>query len=228
VVTPPRATHLLGQMTAIEAALSILSAPHCCKIEATTRTAIEHCREQSRIPYSCGETNKMNIATRVLVHSALVIFTAGLVVSCSEPSTPSASTSPADSHFDLRLNMQDFMNNVLEPVSDVLWDSAGWVDDINTGYEELYPKNDAEWLLVKQKAAQLIEAGNALALPGRAVDNDAWITYSNALSTAAGLAYDSAQTQNREDFFQAGAQIYSVCTACHQGYNPAISRFVSN
>ena len=176
----------------------------------------------------------MNTASRTLVRSALIIFAAGLCISCSEQGAPSASNTvspsaaPADSSYDLRLDMQDFMNNVLEPVSDVLWDYAGWVDDINTGYEDLYPKNDEEWLLVKQKAAQLIEAGNALALPGRAVDNDAWINYSNALSTAAAFAYDSAQTQNREDFFQAGAQIYSVCTACHQGYNPEISRFASN
>ena len=173
----------------------------------------------------------MNTATRTLVRSALIIFAAGLGIGCSEPSAPTANTnaSPAtDNTFDLRLDMQDFMNSVLEPVSDVLWDYAGWVDDINTGYEDLYPKNDEEWLLVKQKAAQLIEAGNALGLPGRAVDNDAWITYSKALSTAAAFAYDSAQTQNREDFFQAGAQIYSVCTACHQGYNPEISRFASN
>lgn len=171
----------------------------------------------------------MNKTTRILVRSALAILTAGLMVSCGEQTSSgaSASTSTTESHFDLQLDMQAFMNDVLDPVSDVLWDYAGWIDDINTGYEELYPKNDAEWLLVRQKAAQLIEAGNALALPGRAVDNDAWITYSNALSTAAALAYDSAQTQNREDFFQAGAQIYSVCTACHQGYNPAISKFAS-
>ena len=171
----------------------------------------------------------MNNTTRVLVRSALVFIIPGLIISCSEQSTSNtnASTSPVDNHYDLQLDMQAFMNDVLDPVSDVLWDYAGWIDDIETGYEELYPKTDAEWLLVKQKAAQLIEAGNALALPGRAVDNDAWITYSNALSTAAALAYDSAQTQNREDFFQAGAQIYSVCTACHQGYNPAISKFAS-
>ena len=172
----------------------------------------------------------MNKTTRVLVRSALAVITACLMVSCGESNSSSAgpSVSTSDSHFDLQLDMQAFMNDVLDPVSDVLWDYAGWIDDINTGYEELYPKNDEEWLLVRQKAAQLIEAGNALALPGRAVDNDAWITYSNALSTAASLAYDSAQTQNREDFFQAGAQIYSVCTACHQGYNPAISKFASN
>jgi cytochrome c2 len=36
----------------------------------------------------------------------------------------------------------------------------------------------------------------------------------------------ASEARNEEDFFQAGAQIYSVCTACHQAYNPDIvSRF---
>lgn len=172
----------------------------------------------------------MNILLSVLMRSALVIALTGLLVNCSDPNSPNTTNGSANSSigtYDLRLDMPALMNNVLEPVADVLWDYAGWVDDINTGYEELYPKTDEEWLMVQQKAAQLIEAGNVLAMPGRAVDNDGWITYSNALSTAAALAYEAAQTQNREDFFQAGAQIYSVCSACHQSYNPSISRFAS-
>ncbi len=170
----------------------------------------------------------MNKNKRVLSRTAISFVFASLLVACSEPSAPSANSNADATTYELKLDIATFMNEVLDPVSDVLWDYAGWIDDVNTGYEELYPKNDEEWLLVKQKAAQLIEAGNALALPGRAVDNDGWITYSNALSTAAELAYDSAATQNREDFFQAGAQIYSVCTACHQTYDPSISKFASN
>lgn len=157
-----------------------------------------------------------------------LLLATSLIIACSESGTTPVNTAPtANTQYDLQLDMQEYMNFVLEPVADILWDSAGWVDDIHTGYEELYPETDEEWLAVKQKAAQLIEAGNSLALPGRAVDNDGWLTYANALSTAAALAYRSADTQNQEDFFQAGAQIYSVCTACHQTYNPEISRFTS-
>jgi mono/diheme cytochrome c family protein len=36
------------------------------------------------------------------------------------------------------------------------------------------------------------------------------------------LAMEAAAAQNKEDFFQAGAQIYSVCSACHQAYSPDI------
>jgi cytochrome c2 len=33
---------------------------------------------------------------------------------------------------------------------------------------------------------------------------------------------EAAAAQDKEAFFQAGAQLYSVCTACHQAYNPDI------
>jgi hypothetical protein len=157
---------------------------------------------------------------------ALLVLALG---ACSEAPAPAASSpAPSASAYNLSLGMRDFMNLVLEPTADVLWDSAGWVNDIETGYQELYPTTDADWDMVRQRAAQIVEAGNALALPGRAVDNDAWITYANALSAAGAMAMEAAAVRNQEDFFQAGAQMYSVCSACHQTYNPEISRFAAN
>jgi len=131
-----------------------------------------------------------------------------------------------DTTYNTELNMQELMALVLEPASDILWDSGGWVVDAS-GYEELYPTTDDGWAYVRAQAAIVVETGNMLALPGRAADNDAWMIYSEGLSTAGLLAMEAAATQNKEDFFQAGAQLYSVCTACHQAYNPEINnRFV--
>ena len=98
---------------------------------------------------------------------------------------------------------------------------------MQAGYEDLYPTTDEGWDFVRAQAAIVVESGNMLALPGRAEDNDAWMIYSEGLSEAGLLAMKAAAEQNEEDFFQAGAQLYSVCTACHQAYNPDInSRFV--
>ena len=110
---------------------------------------------------------------------------------------------------------------VLEPASDILWDSGGWVTDAS-GTEELFPSTDEGWAYVRAQAAVVVESGNILALPGRAEDNDAWMIYSEGLSQAGIMAMQAAEAQNKEDFFQAGAQLYSVCTACHQAYNPDI------
>ena len=117
---------------------------------------------------------------------------------------------------------------VLEPAADTLWESGGWVLDA-AGYEELYPTTEEGWDYVYAQAAIVVESGNMLALPGRAEDNDAWMIYSEGLSDAGISAMEAAAARNEEDFFQAGAKLYSVCTACHQAYNPEINnRFDSN
>jgi len=144
-----------------------------------------------------------------------------LLAACSAPEEVEDGIADAASNYDLTLTIPEIMTYVLEPASDTLWDSGGWVLDAS-GYEELYPTTDEGWAFVKAQAAVVAESGNLLALPGRAVDNDAWMIYSKGLYEAGLLAMQAADAQNEDDFFQAGAQIYSVCTACHQAYNPDI------
>ena len=147
-----------------------------------------------------------------------------LLVGCSNEQSDELAA--AEAEYNTQLDTQQIMSLVLEPASDILWDSAGWVMDA-AGYEDLYPTTDEGWDFVRAQAAIVVESGNMLALPGRAEDNDAWMIYSEGLSEAGLLAMKAAAEQNEEDFFQAGAQLYSVCTACHQAYNPDInSRFV--
>ena len=143
-----------------------------------------------------------------------------IMIGCSE--NQPEERPPVETTYKTSLNVQQDMNLVLEPASDILWDSAGWVMDA-AGYEDLYPTTDEGWEYVRAQAAVVVEAGNMLALPGRAEDEDAWMIYSQGLSEAGILAMAAAGAQNEEDFFQAGAQLYSVCTACHQAYSPDIN-----
>lgn len=152
--------------------------------------------------------------------SGLLFFLA-ILANCSAPDEGDNDSVSADTAYNMNLDVAQVMTLVLEPASDILWDSGGWIIDAS-GYEELYPTTDEGWAYVRAQAAIVVESGNMLALPGRAVDSDAWMIYSKGLSDAGILAMESAATQNKEDFFQAGAQIYSVCTACHQAYNPDI------
>ena len=152
--------------------------------------------------------------------SALLFAT---LSACSAPE-PEA-VSGTESNYNVELDVAQLMSLVLEPASDMLWDSGGWVLDAS-GYEELYPTTDDGWAFVRAQAAIVVEAGNMLALPGRAEDDDAWMIYSEGLSEAGIMAMEAAEAQDKEAFFQAGGQLYSVCTACHQSYSPDIaSRF---
>ncbi len=154
---------------------------------------------------------------------ALLSLVSATLFSCSPAENNTESSSAEDSFaYNTQLDVQQIMALVLEPASDILWDSGGWVMDAS-GYEELYPTTDDGWEFVRQQAAVVVESGNMLAIPGRAEDNDAWMIYSEGLSDAGILAMDAAAAQDKEAFFQAGAQLYSVCTACHQAYNPDIN-----
>lgn len=154
-----------------------------------------------------------------------LLLGAALLAACGESTvdTPAADSQPT---YNLTLNMTEFMAHVLEPTADGMWRSAGWVLDEVDGYYELYPTDDEGWQRVENLAATIVEAGNALMLPGRAMPQPEWATYSQAMSTVGLTAMQAAREQDEEAIFQAGAQLYSVCTACHQAFNPEIlSRF---
>lgn len=159
--------------------------------------------------------------TGILRFFAVLIFAAGLAACGSD--SDSASESAAGPEYTLTLSMAELMAHVLEPVADSLWRSAGWIDDEIEGYYELYPTTDEGWHQAEERAALIVEIGNTLMLPGRAVDNDSWATYSKAMSTVGLNMMQAAEQQNEEEFFQTGAQLYSVCTACHQSYSPDIA-----
>ncbi len=163
----------------------------------------------------------MNSLASKLSKAAAIALIGGLLSACSAPEETATNDAAGDSAFNTELTVKDVMALVLEPASDILWDSGGWVLDAS-GYEELYPTTDEGWDYVRAQAAVVVESGNMLALPGRAEDGDAWMIYAEGLSSAGILAMQAAATHNEEDFFQAGAQLYSVCTACHQAYNPDI------
>lgn len=167
----------------------------------------------------------MRLTFQTLRALALATIALALVACTQESANPqsfSAANSPA---YNLTLDMTEFMAHVVEPIADTLWKSAGWVLDENEGYYELYPTDDAGWENVHNYGAMMVEAGNLMMLPERAQPG-AWMTYSEAISTVGLQIMSAADAQNNEDLFQAGAQLYSVCTACHQAYNPEIlSRF---
>ena len=152
----------------------------------------------------------------------------GLLAGCSDSADDGAALVAGEMSFDTTLTMQELMLHVLEFAADGLWSNAGWVEDVN-GYRELYPETEEGWEQVIASAAMVAEAGNLLNLPGRRLDNDAWVIYSEGLTQAGQRAMAAAIDRDKEALFQAGADVYSVCSACHQAYDPEInSRFVSN
>lgn len=138
----------------------------------------------------------------------LSVVTAG----CGEPPVETA----AEPAYDLLMDSHQLMEWVLEPAADVIWDSAGTIITAE-GRQELAPTTEEGWEEVIRASAMLVEAGNLLMLPGRAVGDD-WIEYSRALIGTGRLAMDAARAQDSDALFDAGGRVYQVCRACHNQY----------
>ena len=68
-------------------------------------------------------------------------------------------------------------------------------------------------------AAVLIEAGNALQIPGRARAPEAdWYRFAQQLTAEAVLAKAAAEKHDKAGAYSEGAKVYLICTACHKEY----------
>lgn len=141
--------------------------------------------------------------------TALLVLTTG----CGEQQAQQQSDGPP---YQLAVDTRETMQWILEPLADVLWDSAGFIIDAQ-GEEDLSPTTEEAWNNVVYAAATLSEAGNLLMLPGRSAGDD-WNEYAAGLVTAGKGAMDAALQRDAEALFDAGGNIYQVCRACHNQY----------
>jgi hypothetical protein len=137
-----------------------------------------------------------------------------LVAACGGPTPP-----PFKPIADNKL----LMEAVMEPAADRIWASAGWIIT-QEGTEELKPKNNEEWIAVRNAAVTLAESGNLMMMVPRAKDGDEWMRLSAALVDASRGAIEAADAKNVDKIFSVGGEIYVICSNCHQKYMPAITR----
>jgi len=108
---------------------------------------------------------------------------------------------------------------VIDPAADIYWGSVGTIMDEN-GTEEIAPTTTAEWAAVRHAATILAESGNLLMMPGRAQDNEQWIELSQALIATGRQALTAAESRDPAAVFDAGGEIYLVCSECHATFAP--------
>jgi hypothetical protein len=115
------------------------------------------------------------------------------------------------------------MESFIEPSADVIWLSVGTIVSA-AGEEHIRPQTEEEWTKVKNAAVAVSEAGNLLMMEGRARDADEWMRLSKAMVDTGAEAIKAAEAKDPDAVFEAGAQIYAVCSNCHAKYDPSISR----
>jgi len=119
-------------------------------------------------------------------------------------------------------DVKQVMASIIEPAADVYWDAVGSVTDKN-GTVEMAPKTDAEWKAVVDSAYVVTEGGNLLMMSGRAKNNDDWMKFARALVDVGQHAVKAAESKNTKAVFDAGAEVYDACVACHSKYIVGVS-----
>ena len=149
-------------------------------------------------------------------------FAAGLVLiagagASQTPAPPAPVPPPPEGMLPVKLVMKHIVN----PAAELYWKAGGEVDTAE-GETKRAPTadDDARWNAAVAAAAQLEEAGNLLAMPGRARDNDKWMTFAHDLNVAGAQAMKAAEARDPKATDDAGSALYNACFECHGRYIP--------
>jgi hypothetical protein len=156
------------------------------------------------------------------------IVLAALVAACGQkPDTTATPTGGAGTSamgaatikdFKTNLPLKELMAHVIDYNAFGVWHNQGWLIDAE-GEHELFPTDDAGWFAAESAAISLAEASNVLLLPGRPPDDDPrWVEYTHALYDAAMKVQATAETRDKQAFFDAGGDLYQACVQCHNHY----------
>ena len=133
-----------------------------------------------------------------------------LLSGCGEPPPDAAQIRPA-------LSLKQFMDWVVDPAADIIWDSVKTVYT-SEGAKEIKPQSAEQWTEVGNAAPRLREAGNLLMNEERMRENKDWGNRARALIAAAEKARAAAEARNVEALFTEGEAIYHACAGCHQRF----------
>ncbi len=111
----------------------------------------------------------------------------------------------------------DFMNELMQIQAEVIWNSAGYIVSAE-GERSLAPTTDEGWAAVAAGSEDLKVTGEFLKTVPWRLDDTNWTAFSQGIITAGERARLGAVAQSEPEIFEAGAQLYNVCVACHQFY----------
>ena len=159
----------------------------------------------------------LKLGTHTLKRLTTLAACAALPLSLLLACTPPKPASPAK-YDTASLDMKEFMGHVVDPASFAYWKGSG-TEETATGAKDLTPTTDEGWEAMETAAAVLIEAGNALQLPGRPRAPEAdFDKFAQQLTAEAVLAKTAAEKHDKAGTYAEGAKVYLICTACHKEY----------
>lgn len=150
---------------------------------------------------------------------AVVVSLSALLYACTDTesdSDPTASQEEADQSTEL-MSLAELMDPHLNVASEVYWDNAGFIDT----YEEtidLTPTTEEGWLSILNASTEIDRLSEELKNVGYSQGRAGWNELAEALKLATQRGREAVVNRDGDELFQAGAQLYQVCVACHQTF----------
>jgi hypothetical protein len=151
------------------------------------------------------------------VSVALFVSGIGFVIAAARTTRAAPAAAAAGPATAPVATVAQIMNGITGPAATVVYEAVGTISS-KEGITEIEPKNDAEWAVVANSAAAVVESGNLLLLEGRAIDAGNWVTMTRAFMDAGTKALKAAQAHDKEGILEAGSELNATCDACHATY----------
>ncbi len=126
------------------------------------------------------------------------------------PAAAAASVTPVAS-------IKQIMGGIVGPGATVVYGAVA-TNVTAKGVENVAPKDDEAWAAVGNSAAAIVEAGNLLLMPGRAVDQGDWLAMTRAMMEAGAAALKATDAKDADGVLTAGSDLNTTCDNCHAKY----------
>lgn len=156
------------------------------------------------------------------VESFAPVYAKGAAVVAGVTTGVAAGAASGDvTRYDTDLPLKTVMRAVFGHAAQEIWKRQGYMSDA-TGVHSLFPKNAEEWKLAENDAITLSEMTNILLLPGRRVDEQAWIDSVAGVRKSALALAALTRKQDKDAYMEAGLKLNDACNACHMRYAPGV------
>jgi hypothetical protein len=103
--------------------------------------------------------------------------------------------------------MSELMVDILYPAGDAVF-----------YIETRTPTNSEEWALLQMQTLMIAEVANLLMMPGRARDQDQWMSNAQLMLDAGEAAYRAAKDRDVPALVALNDALYQACVTCHRNY----------
>jgi len=143
-------------------------------------------------------------------------------------------------NFDIRYSVNTLMNEIVQPNVLKLWQAVRYIATVEGVVEDVAPQTDEDWETLRASAITLVEAGNALLIPGRSIndavqdadypdymyrseeiealiesDPEIWRSYIQQMQFFTQATLETIENKDVLGLIETGAAINNSCQGCH-------------